>query len=79
MVVHLLRIDDAFDIFAQHGIGGFIGSILTGIFAQKYIPALDQTNIPGGWLDGNWIQLAYQLALSCKEDFILLKRLNKLF
>ncbi len=63
----VLKIDDAFDIFAQHGVGGFVGSLLTGIFAQKYIPALDQTTIPGGWLDGNWIQVPYQLALSCKE------------
>ncbi|CAF0850645.1 unnamed protein product [Adineta ricciae] len=60
----LFKIDDAFDIFAQHGIGGFVGCILTGIFAQKYIPALDQISIAGGWLDGNWIQLAYQLAIA---------------
>ncbi len=63
----LLKIDDAFDIFAQHGVGGFVGSLLTGIFAQQYIPALDQDSIPGGWIDGNWIQVAYQLALSCKN------------
>ncbi|CAF1234073.1 unnamed protein product [Adineta steineri] len=60
----LLKIDDAFDIFAQHGIGGFVGCLLTGIFAQKYIPALDQVTIAGGWLDGNWIQMSYQLALT---------------
>ncbi|UJR37072.1 hypothetical protein I4U23_029776 [Adineta vaga] len=61
----LFKIDDAFDIFAQHGVGGFVGCLLTGIFAQKYIPALDQVTIAGGWLDGNWIQMAYQLALAC--------------
>jgi Amt family ammonium transporter len=61
------KIDDAFDIFAQHGIEGFVGSLLTGIFAQQYIPALDQVSIPGGWLDGNWIQLTYQLVLSGKN------------
>lgn len=62
------KIDDAFDIFAQHGVGGFVGSLLTGIFAEKYIPALDQTVISGGWLDGNWIQVPYQLATACKND-----------
>jgi len=63
----LLRIDDAFDIFAQHGVGGFVGCLLTGIFAEKYIPALDQVTIQGGWLDGHWIQFTYQLALACKN------------
>lgn len=65
----LLKIDDAFDIFAQHGVGGFVGCLLTGIFAQKYIPELDQTTIPGGWLDGHWMQFLYQLALACKKKF----------
>ncbi|CAF1935250.1 unnamed protein product [Rotaria magnacalcarata] len=41
----LFKIDDPFDIFAQHGIGGFVGCLLTGIFAQIYSPALDQTTI----------------------------------
>jgi len=36
---------------------------------------LDQTTIPGGWLDGNWIQVPYQLALSCKEEFVDLKKI----
>ncbi len=30
---YLLDIDDALDIFALHGVGGFMGTILTGIFA----------------------------------------------
>ncbi len=30
---YLLDIDDAFDIFAIHGIGGVVGNLLTGIFA----------------------------------------------
>jgi len=62
---HLLDFDDALDVFAVHGIGGICGNILTGIFAQKSIAALDGTVINGGWLDGNWIQILYQLADSC--------------
>ena len=55
--------DDALDIFAVHAIGGFVGNILTGIFAADYIAHLDGfTEIPGGWINGNWIQVAYQLA-----------------
>ena len=62
----LLKVDDAFDIFAQHGIGGFVGSLLTGIFAQQDIAALDQATIPGGWLNGHWIQILYQMAFAGK-------------
>lgn len=37
--------------------------LLTGLFAQKSIAGLDGiTQIPGGWLDQNYIQLAWQLA-----------------
>jgi len=37
--------------------------LLTGIFAQASIAGLDGfTVIPGGWLDQNYIQLAWQLA-----------------
>lgn len=55
--------DDALDIFAVHAIGGVVGNLLTGVFAADYIAHLDgYTEIAGGWLNGNWIQLAYQAA-----------------
>lgn len=60
---YFLRCDDALDIFAVHGIGGFVGNILTGFFAADYIAHLDgYTVIPGGWLSHHWIQMGYQLA-----------------
>ncbi|KAI9025237.1 ammonium transporter AmtB-like domain-containing protein [Phycomyces nitens] len=60
---HWLNFDDALDVFAVHGVGGYIGSLLTGIFAEKYIAALDgATEIEGGWMNHNWIQFAHQLA-----------------
>lgn len=65
-IKNLFRIDDPFDIFAQHGIGGSVGSILTGIFAEKSIPAIDSLSICGGWLDGCWMQVIYQLIGVCK-------------
>lgn len=59
----LLHIDDALDIFAVHGIGGFVGNICTAFFAADYIAHLDGvTVIDGGWINQNWIQLGYQLA-----------------
>jgi Amt family ammonium transporter len=52
-----------------HYIGGLVGLILTGVFAQRNVIALGYPEgtpleeIPiGGWLDGNWIQVPIQLA-----------------
>ncbi|ANB11904.1 ammonium permease MEP2 [Sugiyamaella lignohabitans] len=59
----VLHIDDGLDVFALHGVGGLMGSILTGFFAADYIAALDgATQIPGGWLNHNYRQLGLQLA-----------------
>jgi Amt family ammonium transporter len=61
-VKEVLRVDDSFDVFAVHGIGGIVGNILTGVFAQKEYAGLDGSDpIPGGWLDGNYIQVVWQL------------------
>ncbi|ORX61301.1 ammonium transporter [Hesseltinella vesiculosa] len=65
---HKYRFDDALDVFAVHYIGGLVGLVLTGIFAQQSVIALgypdgtplDQIQI-GGWLDGNWMQVPIQL------------------
>ncbi|KAJ3128115.1 hypothetical protein HK098_005169 [Nowakowskiella sp. JEL0407] len=56
------KIDDAFDAFGIHGVGGVVGSLLTGVFAQKTVAKLDDVAIEGGLIEGNAIQLAYQLA-----------------
>ncbi|KAI8221700.1 Ammonium transporter 1 [Colletotrichum sp. SAR 10_96] len=59
----ILRIDDALDIFAVHGIGGLVGNVCTAFFAANYIAHLDGVStIDGGWINHNWIQLGYQLA-----------------
>ncbi|KAJ5985498.1 hypothetical protein N7499_008218 [Penicillium canescens] len=58
----LIGIDDALDIFAVHTVGGLVGNLLTGLFAADYIAALDGTEIDGGWINHNWVQLGYQLA-----------------
>lgn len=55
---YFFRIDDALDIFAIHGVAGLTGSILTGIFsATRY-------DSEGGWVEGNWKQIGYQI-LGC--------------
>merc|ERR1712000_718849 len=64
----LIGVDDALDIFAVHGIGGMVGNILTGIFGASWIAGLaGEEHDPIGWVDGNFIQLGYQIAgtLAC--------------
>jgi len=60
----LLGYDDTLDIFASHGVGGIVGNLLTGLFAQASIVTFDgfSTPIPGGWLDRHFKQLGIQLA-----------------
>ncbi|KAF9524349.1 ammonium transporter AmtB-like domain-containing protein [Crepidotus variabilis] len=60
------RYDDSLDIFATHAIGGLLGSLLTGIFAQSNIYSRAGTGATAklGWLDGNWKQVPIQLAAS---------------
>ena len=31
------KVDDTLDVFACHGVGGIVGSILTGVFASKAV------------------------------------------
>ncbi|KAL6453300.1 amt1 Ammonium transporter 1 [Candida maltosa Xu316] len=52
---YFFNIDDALDIFAIHGVPGIIGSLLTGIFANKLYGS------KGGWVEGHWKQFGYQL------------------
>lgn len=61
---YLFRVDDGLDIFAIHGVGGYVGDILTGLFAHKMVPALDgvSNTYDGGWWNGNFRQLGLQLA-----------------
>ena len=49
-----LRIDDALDVFAVHGVGGVFGAIATGVFATTAINAFP------GLVDGNPGQLVTQ-------------------
>ena len=63
----------------------FIGNILTGIFAQKSVAAVDGTLIEGGGLDGNWNQVGIQLidtlagfGWSFVVTFIILYIINKI-
>ncbi|KAI9250021.1 ammonium transporter AmtB-like domain-containing protein [Sporodiniella umbellata] len=89
---HKMGIDDALDVFGVHYIGGLVGLVLTGVFAQQNIIALGYPegtaieSIPlGGWLDGHWMQVLYQLtaivavsAWSFAVTYIILFIINKI-
>lgn len=67
---HKYHFDDALDVFTVHYVGGIVGLLLTGIFAERYViglgmpegTPLEDIQI-GGWLDGHWIQVPIQLAM----------------
>ncbi|KAK4164619.1 putative ammonium transporter [Cladorrhinum sp. PSN259] len=62
---YLLSVDDGLDIFAIHGVGGYVGDILTGFFAAQFVPALDGVSgasYEGGWWNRNFRQMGLQLA-----------------
>ncbi|PYH95666.1 Rh-like protein/ammonium transporter [Aspergillus ellipticus CBS 707.79] len=59
----LYRWVDNGDTFATHCLGGFLGTIVTGLFAKREVAAYDGvTDIVGGCVfDGNWRQLGIQI------------------
>ncbi|KAF2428970.1 ammonium transporter [Tothia fuscella] len=57
-----LNIDEGMDVFKLHGIGGMVGSICTGIFAQSWVSALDGVTQASGGIDGVGIQVGRQFA-----------------
>jgi Amt family ammonium transporter len=57
-----LNIDEGLYVFKLHGVGGMVGSFLTGIFADQAISALDgSSGVPGG-INGEGVQVGKQLA-----------------
>jgi Amt family ammonium transporter len=60
-----IKIDEGLDVFKLHGIGGMVGSFLTGIFAQKWVSALDGASQYSGALDGVGVQVGRQVAEIC--------------
>jgi Amt family ammonium transporter len=65
VVKNKLRYDDSLDAFGVHGVGGFIGCLLTGVFATRLVnDGLKLANgqpAPLGLVDGNPGQILNQL------------------
>src|SRR6188472_1062796 len=51
------QLDDSLDVLAAHGVGGTVGALLTGVFAEKAV-----NGVADGLLYGNPGQLAIQAA-----------------
>jgi Amt family ammonium transporter len=74
-------LDDSLDVVAAHGVGGTVGALLTGVFAQKSL-----NGVADGLLYGNPKQLGIQLVAvlaaivySGVASFILLKLVGVVF
>lgn len=57
-----IGIDEGLYVFKLHGVGGMIGSFLTGIFADAAVSAYSGGEGAPGGINGNGIQIGYQLA-----------------
>jgi ammonium transporter, Amt family len=69
------RLDDSLDVISAHGVGGVVGALLTGVFAQK-----SWNGIADGALFGNLSQLGIQfvavlvtIVYSVAGTFVILK------
>jgi ammonium transporter, Amt family len=75
------ELDDSLDVVAAHGVGGTVGALLTGVFAQRSL-----NGIQDGLLYGNPAQLGIQatavaatIVYSGAVTFILLKIVGTIF
>src|SRR6478672_10164721 len=78
---HAMGYDDSLDAFGVHGVGGFVGAILTGVFAVEAIGGAGKK----GLIDGNAGQVLTQLwgCLVCMAwcavaTFVILKLVDVL-
>ncbi len=69
-----LRVDDALDVFAVHGVGGMFGAVMTGVFAVAAIGGVS------GAIEGNVAQIGKQLVaviatvlFSASATFVIVK------
>ena len=75
------RYDDALDAFGVHGVGGVVGSLLTGVFATRLVTGDGGAE---GALYGDWHQLGVQavatvvsVAFSAVMTFVLYKVVDR--
>lgn len=52
-----INIDDSLDVWGAHGVGGLVGAILTGVFAEKAINAAGNNGLLFGNPHQLWVQI----------------------
>ncbi|KAH3900985.1 probable Ammonium transporter MEP3 [Saccharomycodes ludwigii] len=58
-----LKVDDAMDILAEHGMAGLVGLFFNALFGADWVIGLDgATEHGGGWISRNWKQMYKQIA-----------------
>ncbi|MCQ2231140.1 MAG: ammonium transporter [Paludibacteraceae bacterium] len=72
-------IDDALDVFPTHGLGGIVGTILTGIFVYKYEPELAEEGVTHmTFFVNHLIAVAIVIVYTSGMSFLLYKLTNKM-
>jgi Amt family ammonium transporter len=75
-------LDDSLDVVAAHGVGGTVGALLTGVFAQKALNELGNNGLlfgnPGQFVT-QAIAVATAIVYSGVMSFVLLKVINLVF
>lgn len=80
LIKHKLRVDDALDVFAVHGVGGILGTLLVAVFASRSLGgigyAAGQTMV--GQLLVQVIGVAATLAWSAAGTLVIVVLLRKM-
>lgn len=62
-IKYYLKVDDAMDILAEHGIAGVVGLIFNALFGADWVIGMDGvTSHKGGWISHNYEQMYKQIA-----------------
>ena len=84
-IKHALRYDDALDAFGVHGVGGILGAVLTGVFANRAIWDVSETGEKIGLIEsggnpalliGQVVAVGVTIALAAVGSLILLKAID---
>ncbi len=72
-------IDDALDVFPTHGLGGIVGTILTGIFVYKYEPELAEQGVSHAtFLINHIIAVGIVVVYTAGMSYLLYRLTNKM-
>jgi Amt family ammonium transporter len=72
-----LGYDDSLDVFGVHGVGGFVGAILTGVFTAEAFGGAGLDNGIGAQLSLQFIGVAATIVYSGALTFIIAKLLDQ--